>query len=264
MGFETIRLDREDGVAILTLNRPDKLNSFTAAMHREMCTAFGSIERDKEARALLMTGAGRAFSAGQDLSEEAVRPNASTPPDFEGLLRDRYNTVIEALRALPMPTVAAVNGVAAGAGVSLALATDIALAARSARFALAFAKIGLVPDSGATYFLPRLIGGARARGLALTGETLTGEQAESWGLIWKCVDDEKLMAEAMALARSLAQGPTRALVLTRRAFDAAEGNSLAEQLALETRLQTEAAAGEDYAEGVAAFIEKRAPRFRGR
>lgn len=264
MQFESIDFVREGAVATLTLNRPEKLNSFTAAMQGEIRAALAELKRDKEARALLLTGAGRAFSAGQDLGEEVVRPAAGKRLDFHALLSRRYNPVVTELRALDLPVVAAVNGVAAGAGVSLALAADIVLAARSARFVLAFAKIGLIPDSGATHFLPRLVGRARARGLALLGEPISAEQAESWGLIWRCVDDARLMEEAHTLAAALAQGPTRAYALIRRALDAAEDNPLAAQLALEAELQNEAAQSADYAEGVAAFTDKRAPRFRGR
>ncbi len=264
MGYETILVARDGGVARLTLNRPDKLNSLTARMHEEMLTALEDLSKDGETRALVVTGAGRAFCAGQDLGEDCVRPAPGKTLDFRSLLKERYNPVILRLRALSIPVVAAVNGVAAGAGVSLALAADIALAARSARFVLAFAKIGLVPDSGATYFLPRLVGRARARGLALLGDSLSAEEAQAWGLIWKCVDDDALMDEARALAQTLARGPTRAYGLIREALDRAESNGLAAQLELEAELQQRAGTTGDYAEGVAAFAEKRAPRFSGR
>ena len=258
MTYQTILFALEGGVAKITLNRAERLNAFTPVMHGELKDALGRAARD--ARAVLLTGAGRGFCAGQDLSQR----KGNEVPDLGETIHNLYNPLIRAMRALEMPIVAAVNGVAAGAGMSLALASDIALAARSATFLQAFVKIGLVPDSGSTYFLPRLAGVARARALAMLGEKITAEQAASWGMIWKVVDDDKLLAEAEGLARHLAAQPTRALALIKRAFNEALTNDLDRQLDLERDLQRIAGKTEDYREGVAAFFEKRAPRFVGR
>ncbi len=258
MTYQTILFVLVGGVAKITLNRPERLNAFTPEMHGEVKDALGRAARN--ARAVLLTGAGRGFCAGQDLSQR----KGDDIPDLGETIHNLYNPLIRAMRALEMPIVAAVNGVAAGAGMSLALASDIALAARSATFLQAFVKIGLVPDSGSTYFLPRLAGVARARALAMLGEKITAEQAASWGMIWKVVDDDKLLAEAEGLARHLAAQPTRALALIKRAFNEALTNDLDRQLDLERDLQRAAGKTEDYREGVAAFFEKRAPRFVGR
>lgn len=260
MSFKTIRLENEAGVALITLDRPEKLNSFTAEMHRELGSALEQVAGDAEARVLVLTGSGRAFCAGQDLSEDSVAPGG----DFGRILEERYNPMIRAIRGLKKPVIAAVNGVAAGAGANLALAADITLAARSANFIQAFSKVGLIPDSGGTYFLPRQIGRARAMGLALLGEPVSGEQAEAWGLIWKCVDDDRLMDEVMSLARRLAEGPTKAFALIKQAINSAEAHSLDQQLDLERDLQRVAGASDDYREGMRAFLEKRAPHFTGR
>ncbi|HSE76543.1 MAG TPA: 2-(1,2-epoxy-1,2-dihydrophenyl)acetyl-CoA isomerase PaaG [Alphaproteobacteria bacterium] len=258
MTYQTIQFALDDGVAKITLNRPDRLNAFTPEMHRELKDALARAAQD--ARAVLLTGAGRGFCAGQDLSQR----RGNDVPDLGATIHDLYNPLIRAMRALEMPIVAAVNGVAAGAGMSLALASDIALAARSATFLQAFVKVGLVPDSGSTYFLPRLAGIARARALAMLGEKITAEEAASWGLIWKVVDDDQLLAEALRLARHLATQPTRALALIKRAFNATLTNDLDAQLDLERDLQRIAGMTDDYREGVAAFFEKRPPRFVGR
>ena len=258
MTYQTILFALEGGVAKITLNRAERLNAFTPVMHGELKDALGRAAHD--ARAVLLTGAGRGFCAGQDLSQR----KGNEVPDLGETIHNLYNPLIRAMRALEMPIVAAVNGVAAGAGMSLALASDIALAARSATFLQAFVKIGLVPDSGSTYFLPRLAGVARARALAMLGEKITAEQAASWGMIWKVVDDDNLLAEAEGLARHLAAQPTRALALIKRAFNEALTNDLDRQLDLERDLQHIAGKTEDYREGVAAFFEKRAPRFVGR
>ncbi|MCX7893186.1 MAG: 2-(1,2-epoxy-1,2-dihydrophenyl)acetyl-CoA isomerase PaaG [Burkholderiales bacterium] len=250
-----------DGVATVTLNRPDKLNSFTEAMHAALRAAIDRAEADK-ARALLLTGAGRGFCAGQDLSDRVTSPGAG-PPDLGRTIGEHYNPLVRRLRGLAMPVVCAVNGVAAGAGANIALACDIVLAARSASFLQAFAKIGLVPDSGGTYWLPHLVGTARAMGLAMLAGRLSAEEAERWGLIWKAVDDDKLMAEARAIARELAAGPTMALVAIKRAIHAAESNTLDEQLDHERDVQRALGASHDYAEGVRAFMEKRAAKFAG-
>ena len=267
MRFETIALDRAEGVATLTLDRADKLNSLNETMHAEIRAALAEIEADGAVRAMLLTGAGRAFCAGQDLSDRAVSGDGAgdgAGTDLGDTLERNYNPLIRRLAALEMPVIAAVNGIAAGAGANLALACDIVLAARSAGFLQAFSRIGLVPDSGGTYVLPRLVGTARAMALTMLGETLDAETAASWGLIWRCVDDDALMGEATALARRLAGQPTRGLALTKRAIRAAAANDLDTQLDLERDLQREAGATEDYREGVAAFLEKRKPVFKGR
>jgi 2-(1,2-epoxy-1,2-dihydrophenyl)acetyl-CoA isomerase len=256
-----VLLEIEGGVACLTLNRPDKLNAFTAAMHAALARALDRIEADRGVRAVLLTGAGRAFCAGQDLGERAMGGEAV---DLGETLERLYNPLITRLVALDRPVVAAVNGVAAGAGANLALACDLVLAARSASFIQAFARIGLVPDSGGTWHLPHLAGTARALGMALTAEPVSAEQAEGWGLIWRVVDDERLLPEARALAERLAAGPTLALGLTKRAIRGAFGRTLPEQLDLERDLQRAAGRSDDYREGVAAFLDKRAPRFEGR
>ena len=253
----------EDGVATLTLNRPERLNSFTASLHEELAEALERTARDDAIRALLITGAGRGFCAGQDLSERKPAPGDARRDLGQGLER-HYNPLIRCLRGLEKPVVAAVNGVAAGAGASLAFACDIVIAARSASFIEAFSRIGLIPDAGSTWFLPRLAGSARAMAMALTGETVSAESAAEWGLIWKVVSDDALMTEARELAARLAQGPTRALGLIKRALNRSASNGLDAQLDLERDLQREAGLGEDYREGVAAFLEKRPPRFSGR
>jgi 2-(1,2-epoxy-1,2-dihydrophenyl)acetyl-CoA isomerase len=263
MSYANILLEIKDGVATLTLNRPDKLNSFTTEMHREVREAVRTVAADATVRCLLLTGAGRGFCAGQDLSDRAVAPGAERP-DLGESLDKFYNPLIQALRALEKPVVCAVNGVAAGAGANIAFAADIVLAARSASFVQAFCKIGLVPDSGGTWTLPRLVGMARATALAMLGDKVSAEQAEAWGMIWKCVDDTRLTETAEGLARHLASQPTRGLALIKRAIQASATNTLDQQLDLERDLQRLAGRTQDYREGVAAFIEKRAPRFEGR
>ena len=253
----------EDGVAILTLNRPERLNAFTAALHEALASALDRSAGNDTIRALLITGAGRGFCAGQDLSERKPTPGEARRDLGQGLER-YYNPLIQRLRNLEKPVVAAVNGVAAGAGAGLALACDIVIAARSASFIEAFSRIGLVPDAGNTWFLPRLAGSARAMAMALTGDAVPAERAAEWGLIWRAVPDDALMTEARDLAARLARGPTRALGLTKRALNRSTTNDLDTQLDLERDLQREAGLGEDYREGVAAFLEKRPPRFTGR
>ncbi|MDH4175422.1 MAG: 2-(1,2-epoxy-1,2-dihydrophenyl)acetyl-CoA isomerase PaaG [Betaproteobacteria bacterium] len=250
-----------DGVMTVTLNRPDKLNAFVGAMHGLLREAMTQAEGDDAVRALLLTGAGRGFCAGQDLAERDMDdPNL----DLGGGLEANYNPFIRRLRALPKPVVCAVNGVAAGAGANIALAGDLVLAARSASFIQAFSKIALVPDCGGTWWLPRLIGLQRAMGMALLAERVSAEDAERWGLVWKCVDDAKLMDEASALARSLAAGPTHTYGMIKKALYASSGNTLEQQLDLERDFQREVGRHGDYREGVAAFLEKRKPAFRGR
>jgi 2-(1,2-epoxy-1,2-dihydrophenyl)acetyl-CoA isomerase len=263
MTYQTILLDISDDVGRITRNRPDKLNSFTPEMHLELRDAIEKIAKD--ARAMLLTGAGRGFCAGQDLSQRRqMGGEGEAPPDLGHTIETFYNPLVKRLRSLELPIVCAVNGVAAGAGMSLALACDITLAARSASFLQAFAKLGLVPDSGSTWFLPRLVGDARARGLAMLAEKITAEQAAAWGLIWKVVDDDKLMDEAGALARQLATQPTKGLARIKQALDAAPTSSLGAQLDLERDLQRELGHTNDYREGVAAFFEKRPAKFVGR
>ena len=249
------------GVLTLTLNRPEKLNAFVAEMHGLLREAMAQAEDDPSIRALLITGAGRGFCAGQDLAERDMNdPNL----DLGGGLEANYNPFIRRLRALPKPVVCAVNGVAAGAGANFALACDLVLAARSASFMQAFSKIALVPDCGGTYWLPRLAGLQRAMGMALLAERVSAEDAERWGLIWKVVDDAKLMDEASALARALAAGPTHTYGMIKKALYASSGNTLSEQLDLERDFQREVGRHGDYREGVAAFLEKRKPAFTGR
>jgi len=261
--FETVRLDVADGAATLTLARPERLNSFTVQMHGEVQAALARVRADAAVRCLVLTGAGRGFCAGQDLADRAVDP-AAVGVDLGDSIEHFYKPLLMALRSLDMPTIAAVNGVAAGAGANIALACDLVFAARSASFIQSFSRIGLVPDSGGTWWLPRLVGPARAMGLALTGEKIGAEQAEAWGLIWKCVDDELLMPAVTSLAKQLAAGPTLGYVRTRQAMDAGATLGLAASLELERDLQRELGNGADYREGVAAFMEKRTPRFRGR
>lgn len=263
MGYETILFAEDGAVATITLNRPDKLNSFTARMHGELRDAIRRVREGGTSRCLLLTGAGRGFCAGQDLSDR-VMGEGQAPPDLGHTLSTLYNPLVMGLRALEMPVVCAVNGVAAGAGANLALGCDIVLAARSASFIEAFCRLGLVPDAGGTYILPRLAGTARAMGLAMLGDKLSAEQAADWGLIWKVVDDDRLMDEAAKLAQHLATQPTRGLALIKRAIYASPNNSLERQLALEAELQREAGRSADYREGVAAFMAKRAPKFTGR
>jgi 2-(1,2-epoxy-1,2-dihydrophenyl)acetyl-CoA isomerase len=258
-----ILVSRNAGVLSLTLNRPDKLNAFNPEMHKLLREALEEARDEAGVRAVLLTGSGRGFCAGQDLSERNVSADAA-PIDLSVSLGSHYNPLVRRLRALPKPVVCAVNGVAAGAGANIALACDIVLAARSASFVTSFSKLGLVPDSGGTYFLPRLVGSARAMGLALLAERLSAEDAERWGLIWKAVDDARLMEEASAIARIFAVGPTKGYGLIKKALHASAGNSLDSQLDLERDLQREAGLSADYREGVGAFMQKRKPQYTGK
>ena len=263
MTYESIIFSNEQGIARLTLNRPDRLNSFTDAMHAEVRDALALVRADTAVRVLLLTGAGRGFCAGQDLADRAVAPGAE-PVDIGASIERNYKPLVLTLRALPMPVVCAVNGVAAGAGANIALACDIVIAAKSASFIQAFAKIGLLPDAGGTYFLPRLIGSARAMGLALLGEKLSAEQAVAWGLIWKCVEDAELTGTVDAMLTHFASAPTRGMAATKRALQLAAGNTLEAQLDIERDLQRELGRSDDYREGVAAFSAKRPPKFSGK
>jgi 2-(1,2-epoxy-1,2-dihydrophenyl)acetyl-CoA isomerase len=257
-----ILFETADGVATITLNRPDVLNSVTRPMARALREAFDRVAADDSVRAVLLTGAGRAFCAGQDLAEAA--PPGQPLPDLGGFVRDSYNPVILAIRTLEKPVLCAVNGVAAGAGANLAFACDIVFAAASATFIQSFAKIGVIPDSGGTFMLPRLVGLHRANVLTMLAERITAEQACDWGLVYRVAELDMLMEMALGTARQLATQPTRAFGLTKRGFNASLGVSIADQLALEEQLQREAGRTADYAEGVRAFLEKRKPDFTGR
>ena len=259
---ETIQFDIEAGIARLTLNRPDKLNSFNVRMHEEVREALSSLVAGS-ARVLVLTGAGRGFCAGQDLGDRSVAPGGQAV-DLGESIDKYYKPLVLALRNLPMPVIAAVNGVAAGAGANLALACDLVIAARSAAFVQSFARLGLVPDSGGTWSLPRLIGTARALGLTLLGDKVPAEQAAAWGMIWQCVDDAELSSTVDSLARWLAAAPTLGLAATKRAIHGGWGRTMEQQLDVERDLQRELGGSADYAEGVAAFAQKRTPQFKGR
>jgi len=258
-----ILTERREGWRRIVLNRPDRLNAFTEPMHAALAAALDEADRDEETRCVLLTGAGRAFCSGQDLSARRRAPG-DPPPDLRVTLDRWYNPLIRRIRSFRMPVVCAVNGTAAGAGANLALACDVVLAARSATFVQAFARIGLIPDSGGTWVLPRLVGEARARALAITAEPVSAETAEAWGMIWRCVDDADLASEAEALAARLATQPTVGFALLKRALGATWDNGLDAQLDLERDLQGEAGRTPDYAEGVEAFFAKRRPVFTGR
>ena len=262
MEQKTVRLEVASGIARLTLDRPDKLNAFTRAMHADLREALDRIEADDSVRTVVLAGAGRGFCAGQDLADLSFEPDNMT--DLGQLIETTFNPLIRRIRNLPMPVVARVAGIAAGAGASLALACDIVIAARGASFLQAFVNIGLVPDSGSTWFLPQRIGHARAMALSMLGERLSAEQAAQWGLIWKCVDDEALDAAVETLAGRLATMPTRALAAIKQSINAAQTNSLDQQLDLERDLQHVLGQSHDYSEGVNAFLEKRRPDFKGR
>lgn len=262
MDFSTIEFTESDRVARLIFNRPERLNSFNPQMHEEVAAALQKVRDEGRARALLISGHGRGFCAGQDLSDRNVAPDQE-PPDLGYSLETYYNPLIRSLRDLPLPVICAVNGVAAGAGANIALACDIVLAARSAKFVQAFAKIGLLPDSGGTWILPRLVGQARAMALAMLGDAISAQQAADWGMIWRCLSDEELMPEAEKLAVHLATQPTRGLAFIKQAVNRSFANSLDQQLDLERDLQRQAGCTRDYREGVTAFFEKRTPSFKG-
>jgi len=259
-----VLVETRGAVRWITLNRPAALNSFTAAMHAQLMPALDAAAGDAAVRAVVITGAGRGFCAGQDLNDPAMRGDGGQPPDAGLVIERHYRPLVLRLRSMPVPVIAAVNGVAAGAGANFALCCDMVLAARGASFIQAFAKIGLVPDCAGTWLLPRLVGRAQAMALAMTGDKLPAEEAQRIGLIWRCVDDAQLVAEAQALAERLAAMPTAALAQTRRILDDATTMSLDEALATEARVQGRLSQAHDFAEGVAAFFEKRPPKFEDR
>ncbi|GIV57205.1 MAG: 2-(1,2-epoxy-1,2-dihydrophenyl)acetyl-CoA isomerase [Rhodothermaceae bacterium] len=262
MAYQFIRYDVDAGVATVTLNRPDVLNSFHRPMADETIDALQRAAADAAVRAVVLTGAGRAFCAGQDL--QAVLPKEGEPPaDLGEIVRTQYNPIVRLIRHTEKPFVAAVNGVAAGAGANIALACDLVLASEKASFIQAFAKIGLIPDSGGTYFLPRLVGLARATAMMMLGEKVPATEAQAIGLIYKVCPHEAVLAEAMELARHLATQPTRAFGLIKRGINQGFANDLDTHLDLEEQLQREAGQTHDYQEGVAAFLEKRKPVFKG-
>ena len=260
MTYETIRFERDGAIARITLNRPDRLNSFTVQMHGELRDALDSLG---DARVLILTGAGRGFCAGQDLNDRAVS-SGDQPVDLGETVEACWNPLIRKLAEMPQPVIARVNGVAAGAGANIALACDLTVAARSAKFIQSFSAICLIPDSGGTWVLPRLVGQARALGLALTGEPLPAEKAEAWGLIWKCVDDEALDSEVDALAAKLASLPPLGLAAIKEMIRSSWDHSLPQELTVQRDAMRRLGFTDDYREGVAAFLEKRPATFTGR
>lgn len=258
----SIVVEQRSGYRVITLNRPDKLNAFNEVMHLALRKAIDEAESDESCRALLLTGTGRGFCTGQDLSDRLAKPGETVV--LGGALEAHYNPLVRKLRNLPFPVVAAVNGVAAGAGCNIALACDIVIASLKASFIQSFARVGLVPDSGGTWLLPRLVGDARARGLALLAQELSAEKAAAWGLIWRAVEDETLMHEAARICEHFAAAPTQGLALIKQALNASATNTLEAQLDLERDFQRTASLTADYAEGVRAFMEKRKPYFTGR
>ena len=264
MTYQSITYAVDDGLARLTFNRPDKLNSFTVAMHLEVQHALDAAAADPQVRALVITGAGRGFCAGQDLGDRAVSAEGGARPDLGDSIEKYYAPLVRRLRAMPKPVVCAVNGVAAGAGANIALACDIVIAVETAIFVQPFCKLGLVPDAGGTWSLPHLVGRARALGLVLLGDAVGAQQAADWGLIWKCVPAAGFEAEVNAVARKLATGPTLGFARTKQAIDAAATATLDQQLNLERDFQRELGYSQDYAEGVSAFTEKRTAKFAGR
>lgn len=263
MIYQNISFDTQDGIARLVFNRPDKLNSFNTAMHEEVRHALDHLQEQHTARVLLITGAGRGFCAGQDLGDRTVSPSGE-PADLGASIERYYAPLVLTLHRLPLPVVCAVNGVAAGAGVSIALACDIVIAKKSATFFQSFAQLGLMPDTGGTYFLPRLVGTARAMGLALLGGKLSAQEAAEWGLIWRCIEDDLFDQELECLLKQLASAPTRGLNRTKQAIYASSSATLEQQLMHERDGMRDLGYSEDYREGVSAFLNKRAPVFHGR
>jgi 2-(1,2-epoxy-1,2-dihydrophenyl)acetyl-CoA isomerase len=264
MNYSLIQFDVRDGVARLTLNRPDKMNSFNADMHAEVRDALDGIQTNAAVCVLVITGAGRGFCAGQDLADAEVRfTPGETPPDLGDVVERHYKPLVMRLSQLRVPTIAAVNGIAAGAGASLALACDMVVATQSASFVLPFSNIGLIPDTGCSWHLPQRIGQARAMGLALTGKKLPAARAAEWGMIWEAVEDAAFATSVDTLAVKLATMPTKALVRTRQAMQLANTHTFEEHLTYEGTLMRELGKSADYVEGVSAFLEKRAPKFTG-
>jgi 2-(1,2-epoxy-1,2-dihydrophenyl)acetyl-CoA isomerase len=261
MPYQNILFEIQGGIARLTLNRPDKLNSFNTEMHVEVRDALDRTRADATARVLILTGAGRGFCAGQDLGDRAV---SGGEVDLGESIEKYYAPLVRTLRTLPMPVIGAVNGVAAGAGAQVALACDIVIAAKSASFIEPFCKLGLIPDTGGTYFLPRLVGTARAIGMSMLGEKIPAELAATWGLIWRCVEDAELGKTVDGIATALANGPTKGLARIKEAIYASAGNRFDQQLDLERDLMSELGKSDDYKEGVAAFLEKRPAKFQGK
>ncbi|NNE37894.1 MAG: 2-(1,2-epoxy-1,2-dihydrophenyl)acetyl-CoA isomerase [Gammaproteobacteria bacterium] len=260
--YQTIQYDQKQGYAVLTLDRPDQLNSFNQAMHDEVMDVFKNQLPGSGVRSLLITGSGRAFCSGQDLNERKFE--ADNPPDLRISLENNYNPLVRQITSLEYPVICAVNGIAAGAGVGIALACDIVLAARSAEFILSFSRVGLGMDCASSWSLPRLVGLPRAMAAALFGDRISAERAEDWGMIWKCMDDEALLTEATKITESLSQKPTLALGIIKRELRSAFSNTLEEQLVLEAENQEIAGRSDDYYEGIQAFFEKRKPDFKGK